>query len=165
MVSGISGGSNGMDVSAMWQEMLKRTDKDGDGKISKEEMQAGMPAKGGGPGVDDIFSKIDTNADGYIDESENTTWVENMPKGQPPAGPDPFELFETADTDSDGKISKAEFKAAAPKDSDDSTTDETFDAMDTNHDGYVSTEEYAAAMEKVGLMPRQPPSEGFSALA
>jgi Ca2+-binding EF-hand superfamily protein len=162
MVSGISGGGQtGLDASALWQDLLKRADQDGDGKISKEEMEASMPQKGRGPSVDEIFSKIDTNGDGYIEESENATWVQNMPKEKPP---DPAEMFQKADKDGDGKITKAEFKAAAPKGVSESTVDKVFDSMDTNQDGVVSAEEYAAAMQKKNLTAQLSSQEGFSAL-
>lgn len=162
MVSGISGGQTGLDASALWQDLLKKADKDGDGKISKEEMQSALPQKGRGPGVDEIFSKIDTNHDGYIEESENAAWVENMPKQNPP---DPAAMFQKADQDGDGKITKAEFKAAAPQGASESAVNEVFDSMDTNQDGVVSAEEYAAAMEKKGLMVSLFSQEPFSALA
>ena len=166
MVSGISGGPTGLDASAMWQDLLKRADKDGDGKISKEEFTAGMPQRSGGPSPADIFSKIDTNSDGYIDESENAVAVKNMPQGPPPGGgANPMKVFEKADDDGDGKISKADFKAALPKGTDSATANKVFDSMDTNQDGTVSAEEYMAAMQKTDLMTQLFPQEGFSSLA
>ena len=46
---------------------IQHFDKDGDGKVSREEF----------PGPQEHFTHLDTNGDGYIDESE-------APKGPPP---------------------------------------------------------------------------------
>jgi Ca2+-binding EF-hand superfamily protein len=168
MVTGINGGQGGIDAAALWQELLKRADKDGDGKISKEEL-AGVKPQGAGPVPDALFSKIDTNGDGSIDESENAAAVQHMQWGQRGhhRGMSAMKLFEEADTDKDGKISKSDFQAALGKSADSAATDQVFDAMDTNQDGFVSAAEYAAAMEKTGLMGQLfgQGQQGFSALA
>ena len=74
------------------------------------------------------------------------------------------DLLKKADKDGDGKITKAEFKAAAPKGASESTVDKVFDSTDTNQDGVVSAEEYAAAMQKKNLTAQLSSQEGFSAL-
>jgi hypothetical protein len=73
MISSI-GGSNSMSqtyMAQMRQQMFNKIDTDGDGKHSKEEISA-MIANGpqGGPGVDEIFDRADTNEDGYISQAE-----------------------------------------------------------------------------------------------
>jgi len=165
MVSGISGGSNGFDVSAMWQNLLKKADKDGDGKISKAEFEAIVPQDSTGPGADNIFDKIDTNHDGFIDEAENAAAAAQMHHGRHHGRADPLKVFQDADTDGDGKISKAEFQAALPQGTDSATAGKVFDSMDTNHDGVVDSTEYAAAMQNAGLITQLFPQTGFSILA
>lgn len=164
MVSGITGGSNGGDLSALWQNMLKRADKDGDGKISKEEFKAAAP-QGSTAGSDDLFNKIDTNRDGFIDQSENAAAVGQMHNKKPQGGADPLKVFNDADKDGDGKISKSDFKAALPEGTDRATANRVFDTMDANQDGVVDASEYMAAMQKAGLVTQLFPPESFSTLA
>ena len=164
MVSGIGGGQNGFDMAAVWQDLLKKADKDGDGKISKEEFKAAMPQ--GGPNADTLFSKIDTNGDGAIDESESAAAVQKMHEGHGRKATDPMEVFEKADTDGDGKISKSEFKSALPGGTDSAVANKVFDSIDTNQDGVVDAQEYLAAMQKTDLMTQVfPQKNAFSVLA
>jgi Ca2+-binding EF-hand superfamily protein len=166
MVSGIgSSGSNGMDVTAMWQEMLKKADKDGDGKLSKSEFTAARPQGAPGANADDLFKKIDTNNDGFIDEAENAAAAQKMSKRHGHGGADPMKVFNDADKDGDGKISKSDFKAALPQGTDRATANKAFDSMDTNQDGVVDATEYMAAMRKTSLVSQLFPQEGFSSLA
>ena len=51
-------------------DMIKRLDKNGDGKVSKEEAEAA-------PRLAQNFAKFDTNSDGQIDEAE---FKANAPK-------------------------------------------------------------------------------------
>jgi Ca2+-binding EF-hand superfamily protein len=164
MISGISGSQNGVDVTAAWQDLLKKADKDGDGKISKEEFKAAMP-QGGGPNADSLFNKIDTNGDGFIDESENAAAVKSRHGGKRHGGADPLKVFEQADKDGDGKISKSDFKSALPQGTDSATANKVFDSMDTNQDGVVDSSEYMAALQKTDLMTQLFSQRGFSALA
>lgn len=165
MVSGISGNPNRFDASALWQNLLKKADKDGDGKISKEEFQAAMPHGDAGTGADNLFNKIDANDDGFIDESENAAALGKMHRRRHHGGADPLKVFQDADKDGDGKISKAEFQAALPQGADSTIAGQVFDGMDTNQDGVVDASEYAAAMQKAGLFAQLFPPQGFSALA
>jgi Ca2+-binding EF-hand superfamily protein len=165
MVSGISGDPNGFDASALWQNLLKKADKDGDGKISKEEFKAMTPQGGPGPGADDLFNKIDANDDGLIDESENAAAVGKMHHRRRHSPADPLKVFQDADKDGDGKISKADFQAALPQGTDSATANKVFDSMDTNQDGIVDASEYAAAMRSAGLIAQLFPQTGFSILA
>jgi Ca2+-binding EF-hand superfamily protein len=150
----------------MWQDLLKRADKNNDGKISREEFKAAMP-QGAGPNADNIFDKIDTNHDGFIDESENAAAAQKMHQGHHhhQKAADPLQVFEQADKDGDGKISKSDFQAALPQGTDSTTAGKVFDSMDTNGDGVVSAEEYMAAMGKTSLMTQLFPQQSFSAQA
>lgn len=114
MVTGINGGQGGMDVSALWQELLKRADKDGDGKISREEFEAARP-KGGGraPGGGNpmkLFEKADSDGDGKISKSDfQSALAQNTDSAT--AG----EVFDAMDTNQDGVVSAAEYAAALQK--------------------------------------------------
>lgn len=68
-------------------DFIQHFDKDGDGKVSKQEFT----------GPDAHFSRLDKNGDGYVDASEKPT---GPPKGNP---------IQHLDKDGDGKLSKAEF--------------------------------------------------------
>ena len=68
----------GPDRAAMMVERLKTLDKDGDGKISKEEAPERMAA---------MFDRIDANADGVIDQAEMKTMADRFRGGPPAAGP------------------------------------------------------------------------------
>jgi Ca2+-binding EF-hand superfamily protein len=165
MVSGIGDSQNRVDVFAMWQNLLKKADKDGDGKISKEEFQAAMPQGGTGTGADALFNKIDADGSGFIDESENAAAIGQMHRHKHHGGANPLQVFQDADKDGDGKISKSEFQAALPQGTDSTTAGQVFDSMDTNQDGVVDASEYMAAMQKAGLFTQLFPPQSFSALA
>ena len=97
-------------------DFIQNFDKDGDGKVSKDEFT----------GPDKVFDAHDKNQDGYIDESE-------APKGPPSRsmkgkGGDFIQNF---DKDGDGKVSKDEFTGP----------DKVFDAHDKNQDGYIDESE------------------------
>jgi Ca2+-binding EF-hand superfamily protein len=66
-------------------EFLKRADKDGDGKISKEEFKA-MSQR---DESEERFGRADANADGYLDSEEMARIGERMRRGAggPPGSP------------------------------------------------------------------------------
>jgi Ca2+-binding EF-hand superfamily protein len=156
MVSGIGG----MNPSAMWQDLLKRTDADGDGKISKNEFEAHKPKDGRGPNGGDMFDKADTDGDGYITQDENAAFASSM---KPPS---PSAMFNRADADGDGQLTKDELGTMAPKDGKGPSTDQAFSDMDTNQDGVVSKAEYEAFMQKMQQnAPSQTEDSTVSAMA
>ena len=72
MISSISGLSSLTQsyMAQMRQQMFSKIDTNGDGKHDKDEL-AEMVANGpkGGPSVDDILSKFDSDGDGAISEA------------------------------------------------------------------------------------------------
>jgi Ca2+-binding EF-hand superfamily protein len=82
----ISGqGWSTQDVAARHEELFTKLDRDGDKKVTKDEMKTAMAERGGaagrperGPGLDEIFSRIDTNGDGGIDQDENDAFVTSL---------------------------------------------------------------------------------------
>jgi Ca2+-binding EF-hand superfamily protein len=159
MVSGISGSNFGAEaMEAMRQNRFKKIDQDGDGKISKDELKAGMPQNGKGPSVDDIFSKVDTNQDSVIDEAEDKAAFEQMRKNPPPGGPPgappdastwATQLFKKADADADGKITMEELSAALPRNTKGLSVDDLLKAMDSDNDSAISKSELETAIQKM----------------
>jgi hypothetical protein len=100
------GGPGGPGGEAFREAMLKRFDKDGDGKLSDEERAAAMkergaggrpegkggrrPAAGRGPGgpggFAELMKKFDKDGDGKLSDDEKAAAREAMPKGGRPGG-------------------------------------------------------------------------------
>lgn len=77
--------------------LFKRTDANGDGKITKDELTTVLEnhaeksdGSQGGPSVDDLFSKLDADNDGAITEAEHEAGLAQMDgeRGQPPPPPE-----------------------------------------------------------------------------
>lgn len=122
---------------ARFQEILKKFDKDGDGKLSDAERQEAMKARGGAPGgkpgeggrldpakMQELIKKFDKDGDGQLNETEKQAAREEFmklrgqggPGGKPGEGgrPNMQEILKKFDKDGDGKLSDAE-KAEAIK--------------------------------------------------
>jgi Ca2+-binding EF-hand superfamily protein len=104
-----------MDVSALWQDLLKRADKDGDGKISREEFEAALGrgadrASGGGRNPMKLFEKADSDGDGKISKSDFQSAL-SQGTDSATAGA----VFDAMDTNQDGVVSAAEYAAAMQK--------------------------------------------------
>ena len=165
MVSRIDGGMP--DTSALWQSLLNKADQDKDGKISKDELKAIAPQDGKGPNIDNLFKQIDTNADGYIDQSESKAALKKTHRHKHHGMPNPADMFKEADKDGDGKVSIDEFKAMMPPDGSASDAESLFKRFDANNDGYIDQSENEAAVkemaQKHGLTGSQ--QDSFSTLA
>ncbi|MFO1041795.1 MAG: EF-hand domain-containing protein [Planctomycetaceae bacterium] len=126
------------------QELLKRFDKNGDGKLDPTEMAAarqamqgqgfpgagkggpgmgkgpGGPGEGNGPGREAILKRFDKNGDGQLDETERAAARKAMEErggGAGPGngnGPGREEILKRFDKDGDGKLNEEE-RAAAMK--------------------------------------------------
>lgn len=72
---------------------MSALDTDGDGRISRAEMQAGKA------GMDQHFDRMDVNKDGYIDRADRQARMAQRRS----------ECFTKADTDNNGQLSRAEF--------------------------------------------------------
>ena len=151
---GVSGIGQSGDMAAMRKELMqglfKKMDSDGNGAISKDELQkavdgrkpaAGKDAPADAPSVDDLFKSADANGDGGISQDELLTQMSMMgpPKGKggpPPAGrggPPPAGRGGPPPT---GASDKAASSASSSKLS--------TDAADTDGDGKVSAAERRA---------------------
>ncbi len=94
-------------------DIIERIDKDGDGKVSRDEF----------PGPSEHFTQFDKDEDGYLDESE-------LPDGPPPENGGNNQMgnhFSNLDKDNDGKISQDEFPGPS----------EHFTEFDKDSDGYL----------------------------
>jgi Ca2+-binding EF-hand superfamily protein len=166
MVSGIGSATSAFsaqDLAAMREKMFKKADTDGDGKISKAEMQAAAPKDGKGPNVDELFSKVDTDGDGYITDTEDKAAAEKMQKAGPPArGPRAASqmakaIFKDADGNGDGSITADDLANILPKDGNGPDAKELFKAADSDSDGKISQADLEKALK--AMMKRQKGAE------
>jgi Ca2+-binding EF-hand superfamily protein len=107
---------------------FKAMDKNGDGKVSRDEF----------PGRPAMFQRVDTNKDGFLEASEVKALAASAPKAAANpagAGAQPGARIMAMDKDGDGKVSKAEF-AGMPA---------MFDRLDTDKDGALTKDEAAKA--------------------
>lgn len=116
-------------------EMLKKADKDGDGKVSFDEMKVLRPEI-----TKERFAMMDRNKDGSL------TAVDF---------PSPAERFKDADKNADAKLSFEEFKAMRPN-----ATQERFDAVDKNKDGFLTMEELTTMGPRPGGLGAHGPHPG-----
>jgi Ca2+-binding EF-hand superfamily protein len=104
---------------------LRSWDRDGDGKVSREEF----------PGRDEAFDRLDTDKNGFLSDADTKAGPKrgSGEKGGAPTTPaaDPFEA---QDADGDGRLTRAEFAG----------TNAEWRACDKDADGYVTREESAA---------------------
>jgi Ca2+-binding EF-hand superfamily protein len=112
-------------------DMLKRSDTDGDGKVSKDEFIKARAAE-----MEEAFARIDGNSDGFVDEAEVSQIAERMrrpegdsgfrrpPEGgdRPEGGPRPEgaaafmeQAFGRMDQDGSGQLSREEFTQGMAK--------------------------------------------------
>ena len=161
-VSGIYAGglsSRTQDLASMRQARFNKMDQNGDQKITKEEMTAARPKRGHGPDVDEIFSKVDTNQDGAIDQAEDQAAFEAMQKAHANGGGrrpqfDPSQMASTLiqklDSDQDSKLSLDELKTALKGvgETDDSAIEALFKETDTDSSQGISQDELAKILEK-----------------
>lgn len=128
---------------------IKDHDKNGDGKLSKDELP---------PWLQDDFSKIDTNGDGFISADELQKYADKRAHSRPELVEivlyavdieEPLSLKELQaaydqlrklDTNHDGKIDESELKAYREQRKKE-RVDAIFEALDKNKDGKISKDE------------------------
>ncbi len=172
--------ANGPQDGPSAEDILTQFDTDGDGSISESEFNAADPGSSGamsGAGVmstedfiSQMFSKIDENEDGTIDEDELAQMVAMGPEDSPSTE----ELLSQLDTDGDGTISETEFDEGAqanqqvmgppppPPPQEASETEETesiFSQLDTDGDGTISETEFDTAMNSIDTILSSESSE------
>lgn len=125
---------------------LMDSDKNGDGKISKDEAPEFMQ---------NFFDRVDTNADGFLDKAEieamrNRRGPSAGGKGGSGPGGGSRNLMQY-DKNGDGKVTKDE----APE-----QMQSFFDRMDTNGDGAIDRQEIEAMRARFGGAGGGPPGGG-----
>jgi len=117
-------------------EKMKEADKNNDGKITLEELQAVLPKM-----TEVRFKKMDRNNDGVISPADRGQQDSNRPgRGRDRDGNMPGDLMgklKEADKDGDKKVTFEEAKAVFPK-----MDEEKFKKLDTNNDGVLSREDH-----------------------
>jgi EF-hand domain pair/EF hand len=116
--------------------LFERSDKDGDGFVTKAEFAVGR---------DVIFGQIDENRDGVLDQAEldkahqafrqqmeQRAQAEGKELPKKPEGDHHGRFMKRLDTDEDGKITAAEFTAAGER---------MFAKLDDNGDGKLAKDE------------------------
>jgi Ca2+-binding EF-hand superfamily protein len=119
---------------------FKKADADGNGTLSRAEVQMSMPR------LAEKFDQIDTNKDGQLSRDEMKAWKKTHKHARKEGKKADrqaraAERFKHADTDGDGKISRAEAEQNAPR------LAKKFDAIDANKDGQLTQEELRAYRE------------------
>lgn len=189
-ISGLGSSSSyasygGVDPAKMKEKMFAAMDANGDGDVSKTELQSLLDKMSAASGtsstvsVDDIMNSVDTDGDGSLSKSEfaasgpkpkdsygsdnlsaqmSTAQFAHMAgAGGPPPGPPPGGDLSSLDEDDDGSISSTEFGISS---SSDTKLTELFNAIDTDGSGSLSSEEtdaFKAAME--AMRPPEPPPQ------
>ena len=172
-VSGIGSGWEQMQRQAMQQTMFKQMDQNGDGSVTKSDLQTLAQnisqTTGASINVDQVFSALDTNNDGTISQSEYDSAMQQFQSGgqqgqihghhhhhhhgaQQAGGSDgssdPLQaLFQQMDQDGDGKISQSEFQTGMQNltqgNGDATGLSNLFATLDTNGDGVIDQAEQA----------------------
>lgn len=123
---------------------IERADADGDGRISRAELESAEAARietGGkrgdhGRSLLDDFDSIDSNKDGHLVRGELRTWQERMrPQRAAEHAQRANAQFAEADLNRDGKLSRVEVEEKMPH------AAKQFAWMDENRDGFLSSEE------------------------
>ncbi len=96
--------------------MIEHDDRDGDGRVSKEEF----------PGPDEYFTRFDRDGDGFISREE----ARQVSRPREQSGRVPGK-FKEDDADGDGVVSRTEFSGPA----------DHFDRLDLNRDGAIQESE------------------------
>jgi Ca2+-binding EF-hand superfamily protein len=110
---------------------LMHADKDGDGRVSRDEATAKGSTKSG-----DWFDKVDQNKDGYVTKDELNQARDMRHEHHDQMKEKAAGRFKDADANSDGQISLDEAQAKMPK------VAENFSTLDADKNGVLSKQEF-----------------------
>ncbi|MGN8002485.1 XopAW family type III secretion system calcium-binding effector [Acidovorax sp. 22279] len=160
-------------------DLFGKVDSDGDGAVSKTELQALLEAMSGGTasqtGVssDDVFSQLDTDGDGSLTQAEFDAGRPSGPGAgadgmqamggmpAPPGGPrgaggagaasdsSSATCYDPLDTNEDGKVSAAERLAGGTSTAEQDAITALFNAIDTDGDASISASESKAFIDQL----------------
>ena len=169
MISSVSSTNSLTSMLQMRQQMFSKIDTNGDGKHDEDEL-AQMAANGpqGGPGVEEILSRFDSDGDGAISEAEFNA-ADPGARGQM-GGVQPMsteelvaKMFSDIDENSDGALNIDELEQMAAMGPENGpTAGELLSQLDTDGDGSVSQSEFSQGPQANGPIegpPPPPPSE------
>lgn len=179
----VDGSSDGMDekkFAAAAKMLFKKLDVNKDKKLTREEMasmveEVNRKAKEKGEPESDLFTSLDVNQDGFVEQHETLELfkrVLGMPPGQtgakvaantaPQGDADGMArmMFQAMDKDGDGKLSEKEMaavieqtKAEAVKRGSDDYVD--FASLDANKDGFIDQQEAARFFAAMAAQPEE----------
>lgn len=135
-------------------KVFKAFDKNGDGKLSMQEVKEGYLEHYGkvmsDEEVEEMFNKVDTDKSGFIDYSEFV--VAAMNENQLTSNEKLQAAFKMFDKDNSGSISADEIREVLSFGGTNPLSKEAIDAIikqvDENGDGEISFEEFAVMMHK-----------------
>lgn len=153
------------------EDLLKKMDKDGDGKISEEEFQKAMGITEEGfrqraldkwGNADEILKQTDLDGDGMVDEEELRKAMEAVGISPGQAEALAREMMMKYDKDGDGKLTgdqyreimgarKAELQERMWKKYE--SAEDAFDEWDTDGDGVISEEEFIEGCKELNISP------------
>jgi len=117
------------------EEFIKRFDKDGDGKLSRDEVP---------PFLGKVFQASDKNGDGKLDRAEVVDMLKLLrsfaAQGGPPPNPGIAEDFDALDKNADGRLTREELKGTRWFD--------RFDEIDTDRNGMIDRTEFEAFLRR-----------------
>ena len=136
-------------------KVFKAFDKNGDGKLSMQEVKEGYLEHYGkvmsDEEVEDMFNKVDTDKSGFIDYSEFV--VAAMNENQLTSNEKLQAAFKMFDKDNSGSISADEIREVLSFGGTNPLSKESIDAIikqvDENGDGDISYEEFVDMMKNV----------------
>lgn len=134
--------------------MFKAFDKNGDGKLSMEEVKTGYIEHYGrimsDEDVEKMFKAVDSDNSGFIDYSEFV--VAAMNEKQLTTNDKLQAAFKMFDKDGSGVISASEIKEVLGfgGNLDNAAIDAIIKQVDENGDGEISFEEFVTMMKKIG---------------
>lgn len=135
------------------QKIFTTIDKNGDGKLSREElingfMSFGEPYSKAVRKVNEIMDSLDTDKNGYIGYSEFLMAL--MDKKQMLSRANLIQAFNTFDRNKDGYIVASEIKTllGIGQDYSEETWGEIVNEIDKNQDGKISFKEFEEMMRK-----------------
>ena len=144
-------------MPARMSERFSRADADGNGALSRPEMEKSMP------GLARQFDAIDANRDGHVTQDEIMAWRSQKRRVACSGAPEQCAAqtearltarFQRADSDNNGALSRQELEQSNPR------LARRFDALDANRDGHVTVEEMLAARRARAARQGPPPEYG-----
>ncbi|WP_255424300.1 EF-hand domain-containing protein [Acidovorax sp. 93] len=165
-------------------DLFGKVDSDGDGAVSKTELQALLEAMSGGTasqaGVssDDVFSQLDADGDGSLTQAEFDAGRPSGAAGEagggmqvmggmppPPGGPggasasaDSTTTYDALDTNKDGEVSLTERLAGSTSSVEQDAITALFNAIDTDGDASISASESRTFIDQLTSQLQQPAS-------